>query len=99
MGHNEQDNPSFTSPLMYKIVKNMTPVRNKYRQTLLDEGIDADKLDDIEKVVRADLEKAYGLSKTVKFTAESWDNEEWEKIKSPTRYGLIADTGVDIEHL
>jgi 2-oxoglutarate dehydrogenase E1 component len=39
MGHNELDQPSFTQPLMYNIIKNMQPVRNKYRSQLLAEGI------------------------------------------------------------
>ena len=32
MGHSELDEPSFTNPLMYAIVKNMNPVRNVYRE-------------------------------------------------------------------
>ena len=36
MGHNELDQPSYTQPLMYSVVKNMVPVRNLYRQQLLD---------------------------------------------------------------
>jgi 2-oxoglutarate dehydrogenase E1 component len=32
MGHNELDQPSFTQPLMYNIIKNKQPVRNMYRQ-------------------------------------------------------------------
>ena len=32
MGHNELDQPSFTQPLMYAIIKNMNPTRNLYRQ-------------------------------------------------------------------
>lgn len=40
MGHNELDQPAFTQPLMYNIVKSMEPVRNKYRAQLLSEGIE-----------------------------------------------------------
>ena len=36
MGHNELDQPMFTQPLMYNIVKGMTPVRDVYRQQLID---------------------------------------------------------------
>lgn len=36
MGHNELDNPSFTQPMMYKIVNKMKPVRDKYRQELIE---------------------------------------------------------------
>lgn len=32
MGHNELDQPSFTQPLMYNIVRKMTPVRDVFRQ-------------------------------------------------------------------
>jgi 2-oxoglutarate dehydrogenase complex dehydrogenase (E1) component-like enzyme len=49
MGHNELDNPSFTQPLMYKIVSQMKPVRDKFREQLMSEGIQADKMDKIEK--------------------------------------------------
>ena len=31
MGHNELDQPSFTQPLMYKVVNSMKPVRDIYR--------------------------------------------------------------------
>lgn len=31
MGHNELDNPSFTQPLMYKVVSGMTNARDKFR--------------------------------------------------------------------
>ena len=31
-GHNELDQPMFTQPLMYSVVKNMKPVRDIYRE-------------------------------------------------------------------
>lgn len=31
MGHNELDNPFFTQPMMYAIVKNMKPTRDTYK--------------------------------------------------------------------
>jgi 2-oxoglutarate dehydrogenase E1 component len=34
-GHNELDQPSFTQPLMYKVVNKMKPVRDIYREQLI----------------------------------------------------------------
>jgi 2-oxoglutarate dehydrogenase complex dehydrogenase (E1) component-like enzyme len=48
MGHNELDQPSYTQPLMYAIVKNMNPVRNVYRQHLLDLGIPEATLKEVD---------------------------------------------------
>ena len=39
-GHNELDQPMFTQPLMYTVVKNMQAVRDVYRKQLIDEGIE-----------------------------------------------------------
>jgi 2-oxoglutarate dehydrogenase E1 component len=52
MGHNELDQPMFTQPLMYSIIKNMTPVRDVYRQKLIDEGIEEAKILQIEKATQ-----------------------------------------------
>ena len=51
MGHNELDQPSFTQPLMYAIVKNMNPVRNVYREQLLHHGIPEQTLRDIDDMI------------------------------------------------
>ena len=48
MGHNELDQPMFTQPLMYKVVRGMEPVRNKYREFLKTVGIAAEDLQKIE---------------------------------------------------
>jgi len=48
MGHNELDQPSFTQPLMYAIIKNMDPIRNVYRKQLIDAGITEETLAKID---------------------------------------------------
>ena len=59
MGHNELDQPSFTQPLMYAIVKNMKPVRDVYRQQLIEKGIPEQTLIDLETYANNKLENAY----------------------------------------
>lgn len=78
MGHNELDNPSFTQPLMYKIVSKMEPVRDKFRKQLIAEGIDPAPLDVIEKEQKAELEEAYKASQNCKYAIEDWMNPAWE---------------------
>lgn len=38
-GHNEADNAMFTQPRMYQLIERMTPVVDKYRKQLIDEGV------------------------------------------------------------
>ena len=99
MGHNELDQPMFTQPLMYKIVKNMEPVRNLYRQQLIEEGIEEAALDQIDKETVAHLEESYKSSKNLQFETEEWQSEKWEEIKDPELYGEHKDTGVDLAAL
>ena len=93
-GHNELDQPMFTQPLMYSIVKSMQPVRDVYRKQLIDEGIDESILNEIDKETWAKLEDAYKKSKTVTYQAEDWNTKQWDAIKDPKKYGVIQDTGV-----
>lgn len=74
MGHNELDQPSYTQPLMYAIVKTMNPVRNKYRQQLIDQGIPEATLKDVDDKTLAKLNEAYVKSKNLSFDAEEWND-------------------------
>lgn len=99
-GHNELDQPSFTQPLMYKVVNQMTPVRDIYRQQLIEQGIPEESLAKIEKEARTKMEDAYIKSKTLSFKKEEWLTEEWTAIKDADKYGdFLNDTGVQIEKL
>lgn len=39
MGHNEVDEPSFTQPLMYNVIKKTMPIMRQYTQKLLNENL------------------------------------------------------------
>jgi len=99
MGHNELDQPMFTQPLMYKIIKDQQPTKEIYRQQLISEGVPEERLAAIDTEIWEALEESYKQSKTHKFEQEDWMTDEWESIKDTTRYGNINDTGVDLDAL
>ena len=99
MGHNELDQPMFTQPLMYKIVSQMNPVRNIYRQQLIDQGISEEKLAKIDSETVSELENAYTKSKNMEFETEEWKSEKWEVIENPQNYGAHKNTGINVDHL
>lgn len=51
-GHNESDEPAFTQPLEYQIIRKKKPIRELYRETLIAEGI-------VEKQVVESLEEEF----------------------------------------
>eukprot|EP00331_Platyophrya_macrostoma_P011783 CAMPEP_0176429856 /NCGR_PEP_ID=MMETSP0127-20121128/13936_1 /TAXON_ID=938130 /ORGANISM="Platyophrya macrostoma, Strain WH" /LENGTH=999 /DNA_ID=CAMNT_0017811693 /DNA_START=78 /DNA_END=3077 /DNA_ORIENTATION=- len=100
-GHNELDQPSFTQPLMYKIIDKTPPVYNKYRDRLLKEGVlTEEKVAEMEKKFNDFLEKAYQESRTSKFDREKWIASAFENVAKPTaQHGSVNDTGVAIDIL
>lgn len=80
MGHNELDNPFFTQPLMYKIIKDKDPVCKMYKEKLIAEGIPEAELAAIEKQADYENEQAYLKSKDITFKGEEWRSEHWERI-------------------
>ncbi|GIW74000.1 MAG: 2-oxoglutarate dehydrogenase subunit E1 [Phycisphaerales bacterium] len=58
-GHNEQDEASFTQPLLYEMIKKKPSVLTSYARRLLEEGvISDDDMDQIRKQLDLALEKA-----------------------------------------
>jgi len=52
-GHNEQDDPTATQPLLYKKIRNMIPVRRVYGKRLVDEGVSS--VENIDGIVVEEL--------------------------------------------
>jgi 2-oxoglutarate dehydrogenase E1 component len=98
-GHNELDQPSFTQPMMYKRIAEMTPVARIYEKELLDTGvIDQETIDRMKKKITTDLENSYIKSKDYKFKAENWVTDQWEAIKGkPIEKAIV--TGLETVNL
>jgi multifunctional 2-oxoglutarate metabolism enzyme len=59
-GHNEQDDPTATQPLLYKKIRNMQPVRKMYGDRLVSDGvITAEERENIVTQEKDRLEEAY----------------------------------------
>ena len=93
-GHNEGDDPSYTQPLMYKIIKNHPSVATQYADRLVRESvISAGELDSIKKRISARLEESYQASHS---TAEKFETVEMTSYDAaaiaPIKSG---DTAID----
>jgi 2-oxoglutarate dehydrogenase E1 component len=63
-GHNEGDDPSYTQPIMYKLIKEHPPVREIYQKKILREkSITEEDVKEIESAVSGKLNEAYEKAK------------------------------------
>jgi len=66
-GHNENDEPEFTQPVMYRQIKSHPTTRQLYAQKLLEEGkVDQAELDRRKRIVIERLDQARELAAEVK---------------------------------
>lgn len=101
-GHNEGDDPSFTQPIMYKVIGDKPSSREIYAQRLIAQG----DLTDAEHTQRVDdfyafLDKEFDEAKNFETKAPDWLDGVWTGISLPSmddekRRGV---TGVPIETL
>jgi 2-oxoglutarate dehydrogenase E1 component len=63
-GHNETDEPTFTSPMMYKIINEQKPVTTKYAEQLMNEGsLTESEWTDIQNEVKAAFDRSLQVTK------------------------------------
>jgi 2-oxoglutarate dehydrogenase E1 component len=66
LGHNEQDEPMVTQPLMYKIVNKHPGTRSLYAQRLVAQGVVKEgEADEMVKVYREALDAGYHTNQTI----------------------------------
>ncbi|ODU20103.1 2-oxoglutarate dehydrogenase E1 component, partial [Sphingopyxis sp. SCN 67-31] len=83
-GHNEGDEPSFTQPLMYAIIRKHPPVSDLYATRLEAEGVvSAGDAEAHRAEFVARLEDEFEASKTYKSNKADWFAGRWSGLHAP----------------
>ncbi|MCS6984821.1 MAG: 2-oxoglutarate dehydrogenase E1 component [Leptospiraceae bacterium] len=102
LGHNETDEPSFTQPRMYEVIKNHPTTVAIYRKQLLEIGVREKDLTEIENSIKDALEQAHRETseKNISIQVDSmrgiWQgfSRDFDKEDPPT--GVSRDILVEI---
>ncbi|QCE12862.1 2-oxoglutarate dehydrogenase, mitochondrial-like [Vigna unguiculata] len=99
-GHNEIDEPSFTQPKMYKVIRSHPSTLEIYEKKLLESGeLSQEEIDKIHKKVTSILNEEFLASKEYIPKRRDWLSAYWLGFKSPEQLSRIRNTGVKPEIL
>ncbi|KAF6164381.1 hypothetical protein GIB67_037538 [Kingdonia uniflora] len=99
-GHNEIDEPSFTQPKMYKVIRNHPSALEIYQKKLLELGqISQEGIDKIHNKVNSILNEEFLNSKDDVPRKRDWLSAYWAGFKSPEQISRVRSTGVKPEIL
>jgi 2-oxoglutarate dehydrogenase E1 component len=99
LGHNEQDEPMVTQPLMYKTIANLPTTRKLYADRLVKEGVIADNGgEEMVAGFRKALDGGYHTNKTVLSNYKPPFEIDWSKYKGG-KWNENDDTRLPIETL
>jgi len=84
-GHNENDEPAFTQPIMYKAIKGMKTTREIYAARLIEEGsVTKDQAKAIYDTYNQTLEDAYKGAQSYKVNKADWLEGHWAGLNQAT---------------
>jgi len=84
-GHNENDEPAFTQPIMYKAIKGMKTTRVLYAEALAAEGsVPAEQAQAIADAYNQTLEDAYKGAQAYKVNKADWLEGHWSGLNQAT---------------
>lgn len=103
-GHNELDDPSFTNPLMYKIINSRETVPNMYKKVLIDEKLtSAGSVEQETQNFESWLSQALSKVETDNYKFEkknSYLNKQWSEMKlSSNNEKSTWNTGCNLDLL
>lgn len=96
-GHNEQDQPAFTQPMMYQKINEHRPIYHIYADRLESEGVirknERKKLWDDEL---NHFRESYNESLSTNFDITKWTHTTFHRVVDLSHLGNIKNTGIDI---
>src|SRR5204863_317479 len=99
LGHNEQDEPMVTQPLMYKIINAHPGTRKLYADRLASQGvIAADEGDKLVATFRQAMDAGYHTNKTILANFKPPFAVDWSKYKG-TKWNENDDTTLPLADL
>lgn len=99
-GHNEIDEPSFTQPKMYQVIKNHPSSLKLYEHKLLGTGeVSKEDVQRIHDKVNRILNEEFTKSKDYVPNKRDWLSAYWTGFKSPEQISRVRNTGVKPEIL
>jgi len=99
-GHNEQDQPRTTQPLMYKKIDKQQPALQKFIGEVASSGVcTSEELSAVVQTVEDNLNSAFERSKDYTPPAPGWLKSSWEGLLPPWEDAKPMNTGVESEKL
>lgn len=99
-GHNEQDQPSFTQPMMYQVISKRKNLYQLYAEKLVKEEIvSEEKVAELWSGEIKKLKEAYDESLRETFDMRKWKAQNYHRVVTISDLGEIKRTGLSKEAL
>ncbi|SFW24616.1 2-oxoglutarate dehydrogenase E1 component [Nitrosovibrio sp. Nv17] len=100
LGHNEQDEPMVTQPLMYKIIHRHPGVRKRYADRLETEGvIEAGEADRMVQAYRDDMDAGRNPNRTILYGYKPPKAVDWTPYVGSRHWHEPVKTGLEVDAL
>lgn len=99
-GHNEQDQPSFTQPMMYQVIGQRKNLYELYAQKLVDSKVTTSE--QVSQMWNGEIKKlkdAYDESLRETFDMKKWKAQNYHRVVSISDLGEVKRTGLSSESL